>query len=160
MHCPADGVNSRLTVRTNVPRELCLASGLWLFMAAIQRLLQTTSRSASSRVIFQRPCRLLTNVRYNSTAAPAPAPVNATPQSEPVPTSPLPDVKGHDGTTDWSRSYAGLSVQPFSKEVAETLQAPLDRMDVEIKPGAFLLYSRYLHATLGFQKTAFYICLK
>ena len=36
---------------------------------------------------------------------------------------------------DWSKSYFGLSTQPFPREVAETLLAPVDPMDVEIKPG-------------------------
>ena len=49
--------------------------------------------------------------------------------------SPLPDAIGKDGTTDWSKSYSGLSVQPFAKEIADVLMAPLDPMDVEIKPG-------------------------
>ena len=43
-----------------------------------------------------------------------------------------------DGKTDWSRSYHGLSVEPFPKEVADVLQAPIDTMDIEIKPGVLL----------------------
>ena len=41
-----------------------------------------------------------------------------------------------DEHTDWSKSYHGLSAQPFPKEVAEVLLAPIDPQDVEIKPGA------------------------
>ena len=37
--------------------------------------------------------------------------------------------------TDWTRSFAGLSSSPFSKEAANVLLAPLDPLDVEIKPG-------------------------
>ena len=48
----------------------------------------------------------------------------------------LDDVFTGDGTgSDWSKSYFGLSSEPFPKEVAEILQAPLDPNDVEIKPG-------------------------
>ena len=54
---------------------------------------------------------------------------------ESTPPSPLPDVLGSDGTTDWSKSYFGLSSQPFAKEIAAVLMAPLDPMDVEMKPG-------------------------
>lgn len=36
---------------------------------------------------------------------------------------------------DWSKSYFGLSTQPFPREVAETLLAPVDPLDVEMKPG-------------------------
>lgn len=37
--------------------------------------------------------------------------------------------------TDWSKSYHGLSSQAFSKDVADVLLAPLDPLDVEMKPG-------------------------
>jgi hypothetical protein len=37
--------------------------------------------------------------------------------------------------TDWSRSYHGLSVNPFSKDITDILLAPIDPMDIEIKPG-------------------------
>ena len=37
---------------------------------------------------------------------------------------------------DWSKSYFGLSTQPFSAEVAEILQAPLNPNDIEMKPGS------------------------
>jgi hypothetical protein len=42
-----------------------------------------------------------------------------------------------DDTTqvDWSRSFHGLSTQPFSEEAAKVLTAPLVTDDVEIKPG-------------------------
>jgi hypothetical protein len=36
---------------------------------------------------------------------------------------------------DWSRSFHGLSTQPFSEEVSTILTAPLELEDVEIKPG-------------------------
>lgn len=51
--------------------------------------------------------------------------------SEPV----LPDASAQDGATDLSRSYSGLSVQPFSKEAASVLMAPIDPLSIEIKPG-------------------------
>jgi len=42
-----------------------------------------------------------------------------------------------DDTTqvDWSRSFHGLSTQPFSEEAAKILTGPLATDDVEIKPG-------------------------
>jgi hypothetical protein len=131
------------------------------FMAAVQRLLQKSSRAAlpsfsSPRVLAYRPLAI---VRYNNTAAAAkPALVDSskTPQNEPVSAPPLPDVKGHDGTTDWSRSYAGLSVQPFSNEVAEILQAPIDPLDVEMKPGVFIL-DRFPCCTYVFQDGLLYL---
>jgi hypothetical protein len=52
----------------------------------------------------------------------------------------LPDVMGSDGTRDWSKSYFGLSAHPFAKDIAEVLMAPLDPMDVEMKPGKHFQY--------------------
>jgi hypothetical protein len=40
---------------------------------------------------------------------------------------------------NWSKSFHGLSVEPFSKETADVLLAPLDPEDVEVKPGIQLL---------------------
>lgn len=49
-----------------------------------------------------------------------------------------------DGRTDWSKSYHGLSAEPFPKEAAAVLQAPIDPMDIEMKPGALVaLIKRY-----------------
>jgi hypothetical protein len=41
------------------------------------------------------------------------------------------------GSTDWSTSYHGLSTQAFSKDIANILLAPVDDMDIEMKPGTF-----------------------
>jgi len=40
--------------------------------------------------------------------------------------------------TDWSRSYHGLSTQAFSKDVADILLAPIDPLDIEVKPGTYV----------------------
>lgn len=55
----------------------------------------------------------------------------------------LPEV-GVDGgsdksVTDWSKSYFGLSSQAFSKDIADILLAPIDPLDVEMKPGLFVV---------------------
>ncbi|KAI0776167.1 mitochondrial genome maintenance MGM101 [Trametes elegans] len=55
---------------------------------------------------------------------------------------------------DWSRSYFGLSTQPFPKEVAEVLMTPLDANDVEIKPDGLVYlpeikYRRVLNRAFG-----------
>lgn len=47
--------------------------------------------------------------------------------------------------TDWSKSYHGLSSQPFSFEIADILQAPLDPNDVEMKPGRPAIHSQHVH---------------
>ena len=47
------------------------------------------------------------------------------------------DAPPTGGTTDWSRSYHGLSTQPFSAEVADILLASIDPLDIEMKPGTY-----------------------
>lgn len=42
---------------------------------------------------------------------------------------------GDGSPSDWSRSFHGLSSQPFDKDVSEILLAPVDPMDIEMKPG-------------------------
>ena len=55
---------------------------------------------------------------------------------------------------DWTRSYHGLSVEPFSKEASEALMAPLDPEDIEIKPDGIIYlpeikYRRILNKAFG-----------
>lgn len=51
--------------------------------------------------------------------------------------------------TDWSRSYTGLSTEPFPKEMAEILMAPVDPMDVEMKPGSFMSHNAHLRSSVN-----------
>ncbi|KAH9855056.1 mitochondrial genome maintenance MGM101-domain-containing protein [Lenzites betulinus] len=55
---------------------------------------------------------------------------------------------------DWSRSYFGLSTQPFPKEVSDVLMTPVDPLDVEIKPDGLIYlpeikYRRVLNRAFG-----------
>ncbi|KAI9592279.1 mitochondrial genome maintenance MGM101, partial [Syncephalis fuscata] len=55
---------------------------------------------------------------------------------------------------DWARSFHGLSVEPFPKEVADVLLAPIAPEDVEIKPDGLLYlpeikYRRILNRAFG-----------
>jgi len=55
---------------------------------------------------------------------------------------------------DWSSSFHGLSVAPFAKEAAEILLAPIDPLDVEIKPDGIIYlpeikYRRILNKAFG-----------
>ncbi|KAG6812940.1 hypothetical protein H0H92_015260 [Tricholoma furcatifolium] len=59
-----------------------------------------------------------------------------------------------DTATDWSKSYYGLAAQPFSKEVSEILMAPIDSLDVEMKPDGLIYlpeikYRRVLNKAFG-----------
>lgn len=56
--------------------------------------------------------------------------------SEIPPPSGFPDT-GEEGI-NWSKSYHGLSEQAFSKETAEILMAPVDPLDIEMKPGPWV----------------------
>lgn len=47
----------------------------------------------------------------------------------------LPNAYAQDGSTDWSRSYSGLSQTAFPKEVADVLLADINPLDIEMKPG-------------------------
>ena len=42
---------------------------------------------------------------------------------------------GDGSPSDWSRSFHGLSMQPFDREISEILLAPVDPVDIEVKPG-------------------------
>lgn len=79
--------------------------------------------------------------------------------------SPIQDMTGgladeplilDEGTrqVDWTRSYHGLSSQPFSKEAADVLLAPIPFDDVEVKPDGIIYlpeikYRRILNKSFG-----------
>ncbi|KAG9061728.1 hypothetical protein KI688_006878 [Linnemannia hyalina] len=55
---------------------------------------------------------------------------------------------------DWTRSFSGMAIEPFEKEVAEILMKPLDADDIEIKPDGLLYlpeikYRRILNKAFG-----------
>lgn len=62
-------------------------------------------------------------------------PTESVPSSGALSLPPLLDTPPTGSTTDWSRSYHGLSTQAFPSEVAEILQAAIDPLDIEMKPG-------------------------
>ncbi|KAF8528767.1 mitochondrial genome maintenance protein [Hysterangium stoloniferum] len=66
----------------------------------------------------------------------------------------LQDISGDGTSTDWSKSYHGLSLQPFAKEIAEILGQPLNPEDIEIKPDGLIYlpeikYRRILNRAFG-----------
>lgn len=55
---------------------------------------------------------------------------------------------------DWARSFHGLSTEPFSKEAAEALLAPISPEDIEVKPDGIVYlpeikYRRILNKAFG-----------
>jgi len=63
-------------------------------------------------------------------------PAESIPSSGPLTLPPLFDAPPTGSSTDWSRSYHGLSTQPFPSEAADILLAPINPLDIEMKPGA------------------------
>jgi hypothetical protein len=64
----------------------------------------------------------------------------------------------NDGTNrdkvDWTRSFHGISAEPFPKEVADILLSPADPAEVEIKPDGIIYlpeikYRRILNRAFG-----------
>jgi hypothetical protein len=62
-------------------------------------------------------------------------PVESIPSSGALTLPPTFDAPPTGNSTDWSRSYHGLSTQPFPPEVADILLASIDPLDIEMKPG-------------------------
>jgi hypothetical protein len=65
-----------------------------------------------------------------------------------------PNNNNGEGYVDWTRSYHGLSAQPFSPEAAAILLQPLNVEDVEIKPDGIVYlpeikYRRILNRAFG-----------
>ncbi|RKP13008.1 mitochondrial genome maintenance protein Mgm101 [Piptocephalis cylindrospora] len=59
-----------------------------------------------------------------------------------------------DDARDWSRSFHGLSTEPFSEEVASKLLAPINPKDIEVKPDGLIYlpeikYRRILNSAFG-----------
>lgn len=76
-------------------------------------------------------------------SAPSSKAANGTAATEdPFPSPSSLEGTTENGTTDWSRSYQGLGAQPFPKEAADILLAPIDPLDVEMKPGTRHLTSQ------------------
>jgi len=130
-------------------RRLYISGQNWLQPATRFSINQTRHASSQWRVVASR-AKFSTMEDYEDSAPlpVAPAPVKL----EPMPS--LPDVLGSDGTTDWSKSYFGLSSQPFAKDIADVLMAPLDPMDVEMKPDGLIYlpeikYRRVLNRAFG-----------
>ena len=67
---------------------------------------------------------------------------------------PIKLIEDDPSQVDWTSSFHGLSVEPFSKETAEILLKPLDPEDVEIKPDGIIYlpeikYRRILNKAFG-----------
>ncbi|GAB7363653.1 hypothetical protein MBLNU230_g4223t1 [Neophaeotheca triangularis] len=110
---------------------------------------QQTPSSTASPSQSQRPST-------SSTPAPQQAPQQVhTPQSltEGLQDAPK-SLDTEDETVDWTRSYHGLSSNPFTPEAAQILQQEIPFDDVEVKPDGILYlpeikYRRILNRAFG-----------
>jgi hypothetical protein len=97
----------------------------------------TPSRSTPSQLDTPTPSPPL-SVFPNDSYRPLPlATSNSTSSSS------LPGEAPVANENDWSVSFAGLSQQPFEKDVRDALLKPLEKDDIEVKPGECALKSLY-----------------
>ncbi|KAI9051190.1 hypothetical protein LZ554_005292 [Drepanopeziza brunnea f. sp. 'monogermtubi'] len=122
----------------------------------------------SSRCISTtRRCAAIPTSNYvrKENAAPKPASPPPSKQTSIDDQSPIKDMTGgladeplilDEGSrqVDWTKSFHGLSSQPFSKEAADVLMAPVAPDDVEVKPDGIIYlpeikYRRILNRAFG-----------
>ncbi|GAW02445.1 mitochondrial genome maintenance protein [Lentinula edodes] len=110
-------------------------------MSLASRLLRVAARTNRGSTGLTSPRRLLVPIHTQRNAGYATE-------------TPADAVKKEEFKTDWSKSYHGLSEQAFAKEVAEVLMAPVEPLDVEIKPDGLIYlpeikYRRILNKAFG-----------
>ena len=135
-----------------------------------QFALQATRNRSTVQSYFVTSDRR-SHYRALSTSAPSPAQATSPSPSTPSATTsaaskatpnlkagfsdvPLNLDESADTSHDWTRSFHGLSAEPFSKEAADVLTAPLSPEDIEIKPDGIIYlpeikYRRILNKAFG-----------
>ncbi|KIY00674.1 uncharacterized protein Z520_03339 [Fonsecaea multimorphosa CBS 102226] len=126
----------------------------------------SVSTSRSLRGVLPRTIFTHSSARLAGTAAAADQQpkTTATPQATPtdpkrhsfdnLEDQPLTLQEDDPSQVDWTRSFHGLSIEPFSKEAADALQAPIAPEDIEIKPDGIIYlpeikYRRILNKAFG-----------
>ncbi|KAI9746713.1 MAG: hypothetical protein M1818_000427 [Claussenomyces sp. TS43310] len=150
-------LHDRLIVRTINP----------LRMIAITRQSRPNTPSPLSTTSVRRATPATSYARKAPAAAASSSSPSSPPTKEPVVddqsavsdfTSGLADepliLDEGERQVDWTRSFHGLSSQPFSKEAADVLLAPLPFDDVEVKPDGIIYlpeikYRRILNRAFG-----------
>ncbi|GME63275.1 Mitochondrial genome maintenance MGM101 [Neofusicoccum parvum] len=163
-HAYATASTARSSTST-APRRVVRAASTTTSSSTVAR--STPSSSSAAR----RTTPSVTNDDIPPTTVrnAAAAPRVATPSTVPSPSSsstqpirdleeglsdkPL-DLDPQEGTTDWSRSFHGLSSTPFSDTAAAALLEPLNPDDIEIKPDGIIYlpeikYRRILNRAFG-----------
>lgn len=95
-----------------------------------------TSVQSTRVVSIQSPCRPVVARRFNSTD---PQPVRfILGDLKSIGLRDAPELVFEDAINskiDWTKSFQGLSTEPFPKEVADILQSPVNPEDIEIEHG-------------------------
>jgi hypothetical protein len=178
---PSTFANHQHIMTTKIPRTACtLLSGYFAnpilnlprsgatrstCLRAVKPARQTISRPFSSTCRYAAtPATSYAPKSNDASKSPAPRPSNS--KSNAIDDqSPIKDISTgladepiilDEGSrqVDWTRSFHGLSAQPFSKEAAEILMAPIPFDDVEVKPDGILYlpeikYRRILNKAFG-----------
>ncbi|RAL11718.1 putative mitochondrial genome maintenance protein Mgm101 [Aspergillus homomorphus CBS 101889] len=119
----------------------------------------TTSNSSTTPAQTPKPiptAATTNSTQSNNTTAQQPQKITpnlTTSGLHDTPPSPSPENQTED-KIDWTRSFHGLSAEPFPKEAADILLAPTDPEEVEIKPDGILYlpeikYRRILNRAFG-----------
>jgi Mitochondrial genome maintenance MGM101 len=120
----------------------------------VRRALLRSPRSISPAVLgFISPQKRYFSPSLSSRQATEEAPSKVEEVTETLNDAPL-FLENDVTQVDWSRSFHGLSIQPFSDEAAKVLTAPLEPNDVEIKPDGIIYlpeikYRRILNKAFG-----------
>ncbi|KIW55941.1 mitochondrial genome maintenance protein mgm101 [Exophiala xenobiotica] len=120
--------------------------------------LKLCRNSYSFRTIFTKSSPRGAEPASTATQPSKPNATSSPPSSETLPAPPTAQafaVQDDDpSNVDWTRSFHGLSAEPFSKEAAGILMEPLSPDDVEIKPDGIVYlpeikYRRILNRAFG-----------
>lgn len=126
-----------------------------LILQQSTRPLTQTARKAQASTPARPPFQPSTSAPPKPVSNPQTTKPTAPPQrtltsglDDPLPSAPT------DSTEDWTRSYAGLSHEPFSAETAAVLMAEIVADDIEIKPDGIVYlpeikYRRILNKAFG-----------
>jgi hypothetical protein len=116
-------------------------------------------RPSLGRTIFTQSLPRRAEAAVNPPSKPTPAPEAATTTPKPrslqnLDDQPLTLQENDPSQVDWTRSFHGLSAEPFSNEIADVLQTPLKDDDIEIKPDGIIYlpeikYRRVLNKAFG-----------
>lgn len=133
---------------SSIPRRSAIAFSPLLLPASSRTVFtQSTTRKAEAAAPSTQPAKS-TSPQQASEAASKPRSL------ENLDDQPLTLQEDDPTKVDWTRSFHGLSAEPFSKDAADILQAPLDPQDVEIKADGIVYlpeikYRRILNKAFG-----------